>query len=79
MAGLCEGDNEPPGFLKASKKIDAESEELVRLVTHYSISVLEYLNEVFPQRWIGRGSPILPAPLDWPPLSPDLTTCDNAQ
>ncbi|KAJ4444923.1 hypothetical protein ANN_06722 [Periplaneta americana] len=33
----------------------------------------------FPQRWIGRGRPILPAPLDWQPRSPDLTTYDNAR
>ena len=35
------------------------------------------LNEVFPSRWIGRGSATLPAPFDWPSRSPDLTTCDN--
>ena len=32
------------------------------------------MNERFPGRWIGRGSPTFPAPLPWPPRSPDLTT-----
>ena len=45
---------------------------------HCAITVREYLNEVFPGRWIGRGSPVLPAPLAWPPRSPDLTTYDNS-
>lgn len=45
---------------------------------HYAITVRQYLNEVFPNKWIGRGSVHLPAPLDWPPRSPDLTSCDNA-
>ena len=31
-----------------------------------------YLSEVFPERWMSRGSPNLP----WPPYSPDLTPCD---
>lgn len=29
------------------------------------------LNEIFPNRWIGRGGPI-----QWPPRSPDLTIMD---
>lgn len=45
---------------------------------HYAITVREYLNDVFRDRWIGRGSAHLPAPLDWPPRSPDLSSCDNA-
>lgn len=45
---------------------------------HYAISVREYLAEVFRNRWIGRGSALLPAPLAWPPRSPDLSTCDNS-
>lgn len=45
---------------------------------HYAIAVREYLNEVFPDKWIGRGSVHLPAPLEWPPRSPDLSSCDNA-
>lgn len=38
---------------------------------HFRISVREWLNETFPQRWIGRGGPI-----PWPARSPDLTPCD---
>ena len=38
---------------------------------HYALRVRDYLNEVFPQRWIGgRGS------IEWPPRSPDLTPMD---
>jgi len=33
--------------------------------------VREYLNESFPNRWLGRGGPIA-----WPPRSPDLTSLD---
>lgn len=39
---------------------------------HYGTQVREYLNEQYPQRWIGRGSPILA----WPARSPDLTPLD---
>lgn len=45
---------------------------------HFAVSVRTRLNELFPNRWIGRGSRDLPAPLPWPPRSPDLTTPDNA-
>jgi hypothetical protein len=45
---------------------------------HYALAVREYLSEVFWDRWIGHGSPVLPAPLDWSPRSPDLSTCDNS-
>jgi hypothetical protein len=38
----------------------------------------EYLNEVFRERWISRGSSSLPTPLDWPPRNPDLSPCDNS-
>ncbi|MCP4489021.1 MAG: transposase, partial [Gammaproteobacteria bacterium] len=38
---------------------------------HYSLTVREYLDETFPNRWIGRRGPI-----DWPPRSPDLTPLD---
>jgi len=33
--------------------------------------VSDYLNESFPNRWLGRGGPI-----PWPPRSPDLTPLD---
>ena len=38
---------------------------------HYSREVREYLNEEFPNRWIGRSGPV-----NWPPRSPDLTKMD---
>ena len=33
---------------------------------HFALSVRDVLNESFPARWIGRGSPTSPAPLPWP-------------
>lgn len=45
---------------------------------HFAMSVRRRLNEVLPDRWIGRGSSNCPAPMPWPPRSPDLTTADNA-
>ncbi|PSN43030.1 hypothetical protein C0J52_06743 [Blattella germanica] len=45
---------------------------------HFAVSVRTRLNELFPNRWNGCGSRDLPAPLPWPPRSPDLTTTDNA-
>ena len=38
---------------------------------HYTRHVREYINESFPNRWLGRGGPVA-----WPPRSPDLTTLD---
>ena len=38
---------------------------------HYSRAVREYLDETFPEKWIGRRRPI-----DWPGRSPDLTPMD---
>lgn len=38
---------------------------------HYSVLVRNWLNENFPNKWIGRGGPF-----DWPPRSPDLTPLD---
>lgn len=38
---------------------------------HYARSVRNFLDERFPQKWIGRGGPVL-----WPPRSPDLTSPD---
>lgn len=38
---------------------------------HFAIDVRNYLNEMYPQRWIGRGGPIR-----WPARSPDLTAPD---
>lgn len=38
---------------------------------HYATRVRNYLNEVYPNRWIGRSGPI-----SWPPRSPDLNPID---
>lgn len=38
---------------------------------HYSRIIREYLNVIFPGRWIGRAGPTA-----WPPRSPDLTSPD---
>lgn len=38
---------------------------------HFHQGVREYLNRIFPERWIGRGGPIY-----WPARSPDLTPVD---
>lgn len=38
---------------------------------HFARIVRQYLDLVFPNRWIGRSGPIL-----WPPRSPDLTALD---
>lgn len=40
---------------------------------HFSVNVRNYLNQVYPNKWIGRGND---APVNWPPRSPDLTPCD---
>ena len=38
---------------------------------HWGLHVREFLNETFPNRWIGRDGPI-----PWPPHSPDITPLD---
>lgn len=38
---------------------------------HYALQVRAYLNQAYPDRWIGRLGPIL-----WPPRSPDLNPLD---
>ena len=38
---------------------------------HWGLQVRQFLNDTFPERWIGRDSPIL-----WPPRSPDITPLD---
>jgi hypothetical protein len=38
---------------------------------HWGLTVREYLNKTFPNRWIGRDGPIA-----WPPRSPDITPLD---
>ena len=39
--------------------------------THYTRHVRDYLNESFPNRWLGRGGPVA-----WLPKSPDLKPLD---
>jgi len=34
---------------------------------HYAVTVRNWLDEVFPDRWMGRGTPRRPAPIAWPP------------
>ena len=38
---------------------------------HYIQRVREYLNEFFPDRWLGHGRPVA-----WPPRLPDLAPLD---
>lgn len=38
---------------------------------HFRVTVRQYLNDLYPNRWIGRGGPIA-----WPARSPDLTPLD---
>jgi hypothetical protein len=38
---------------------------------HFAVQVRNFLNNVFPNRWIGRRGPF-----EWPPRSPDLTPLD---
>lgn len=40
---------------------------------HTAISTRNYLDEVFPERWVGKFGPVA-----WPARSPDLSSCDNA-
>lgn len=38
---------------------------------HFTQPIVEFLNQQYPNQWIGRGGPIL-----WPPRSPDKTKLD---
>jgi hypothetical protein len=38
---------------------------------HFSIQLCSHLNDAYPGRWIGRGSPVA-----WPARSPDLNPLD---
>lgn len=38
---------------------------------HHTAAIQDHLNNAFPNRWVGRGSPF-----PWPPRSPDLTKMD---
>lgn len=39
---------------------------------HWSLDARDWLNNAFPNAWIGRH----PAPIPWPPRSPDITPLD---
>ena len=39
--------------------------------SHYTRHVMQHLNDIFPNWWIGRGNTI-----KWPPRSPELTKLD---
>ena len=38
---------------------------------HYALCSRQVINEIFNERWIGRGGPVA-----WPPRSPDITSPD---
>ena len=38
---------------------------------HWGLEVRQFLNDTFPERWIGRD-----APIPWPPRSPNITPLD---
>ena len=38
---------------------------------HWGLQVRAFLNDTFPERWIGRGGPAA-----WPPRSPDIYSLD---
>ncbi|XP_066262388.1 uncharacterized protein [Euwallacea similis] len=40
---------------------------------HFTLIVRNYLNQQYPNKWIGRGND---APVNWSPLSPDLNPLD---
>lgn len=40
---------------------------------HFSVNVRNYLDQEYPNQWIGRGNN---CPQNWPPRSPDLNPCD---
>jgi hypothetical protein len=42
---------------------------------HYVISVWDYLSDVFYDKLISCGSANLVTPLEWPPISPNLSSC----
>ena len=40
---------------------------------HTAHETRNFLNNMFPDRWVGKFGPV-----SWPPRSPDLSSCDNA-
>jgi hypothetical protein len=49
-----------------------------KALAHCVVIMREFLNEVFRYNWIGLGSHHVPASLEWPPCSPDVSHCDYA-
>ena len=41
------------------------------IILHYALCSIQVMNEIFDEKWIGRGGPAA-----WPPRSPDLTSPD---
>ena len=39
--------------------------------SHYALCSKQVMNEIFDEKWIGRGGPVA-----WPPRSSDLTSAD---
>ena len=39
---------------------------------HYALYSRQVMNEIFDEKWIGRGGPVA-----WPPRSPDLASPEN--
>ncbi|CAH0391520.1 unnamed protein product [Bemisia tabaci] len=63
-----------PKMVEVLEELDAEFEPWFQqdgAPAHYALVVRNFLNNEFPQRWIGRRGFI-----EWPARSPDLTPCD---
>uniref|UniRef100_V5GPN0 Transposable element Tc3 transposase n=1 Tax=Anoplophora glabripennis TaxID=217634 RepID=V5GPN0_ANOGL len=65
-------------FVEILEDLDLETRRNMWLMQdgappHYSRQVRRHLNNIFANRWIGRG---WDAPQPWPPRSPDLTPLD---
>ena len=67
--------NSLDGFIEAAELPEDIRNDIIFLhdgcPAHYYRRVVAYLNERFPNRWIGRGSTV-----PWPARSPDLNVCD---
>jgi hypothetical protein len=46
-------------------------------LAHYAITMREFLNKVYRDKCIGCELQNLPVPMEWPPRSLDLSSCDN--
>ena len=69
-----------PGFFLSWGSTELKRHAGFNKMGHLPIMPLQYANTLM-KYFLGygcRGSPVLPAPLAWPPRSPDLTICDNS-